>query len=300
MRMIPHLHTHALRLACLVTLGCSLSLTACSVVGSVSYKPPFVPIEFVIDTQGHISIQADASITTPIGDFGVGASAEQNVQPPSNGLLMFVQRLVGGKPMDAGFQVNENATVKTVVIDNDITLQFAGNLISVDARGHHTILLTSPSAATSQPTSTRQSHQPQPTSTPVHSRPTPVPQPTLIPIFGGLRDGGDYNACTQPGVFPNLTLLYTADPGAPTQVRFTVSVEYLVYITTASTSQQSAAAYSVSPASGTLDSGQTTIIDVSGPPPSDPNHAFLYLNVKISAGSRYEVLDDPNAGLTPC
>jgi hypothetical protein len=119
-------------------------------VGAATYKPPFVPIEFVIDTQGNVSVQLNASVSTPIGDFGVGAAAEKNVQPASNGMLMFIQRLIGGEPKDAGFQVHENAGVKKVVIDDTITLQFTGNLLSVDARGHHTILLTSPDASSDQ------------------------------------------------------------------------------------------------------------------------------------------------------
>ena len=71
---------------------------------------------------------------------------QENFQPPDGGFLLFIQRLAGGQPTDAGFQVNENVSVKTVVIDNQVTLRFTGNLISINATGHHNILLTSSDA----------------------------------------------------------------------------------------------------------------------------------------------------------
>lgn len=134
-----------LRMLCLVCMSFVVFLTSCSFVGSATYKPPFVPIDFVIDTEGHISIQADASIASPIGDFSVGASAEQSLQPPNGGILFIIDRLISGQPMDTAFKINENNAVKTVVIDHQVTLQFTGNLISINARGHHDILLTSSS-----------------------------------------------------------------------------------------------------------------------------------------------------------
>ena len=203
-RLSQHLNS-AVRLSALLILCCDLLLSACAVVGSATYKPPFIPIEFVIDTQGNISIQASSpTVSAPIGDFSIGATAEQNTQPPNGGLLMFIQHLVGGKPMDAGFRVNEDASVKTVIIDNTVTLQFSGNLISVDARGHHTILLTSPNAQSTKsagvsphPTGTvpatrvvlpTATHQLQAKPTRVPPTPSVIPTSTPVPYV----DCGSY------------------------------------------------------------------------------------------------------------
>lgn len=156
--------------ACLLSLSISLLTSACGVVGSADYQPPFVPIEFVIDTQGNISVQVSASLATPIGTFGVGAAAENTVQPPSGGLVMFIEHLIGGQPMDTGYQVSEDASTKTLVIDGTVTIEFTGNLTSVNAIGHHTILLTTPGH---QPSQQQQPVQSTPTDTPVPQKPAP-------------------------------------------------------------------------------------------------------------------------------
>ncbi len=133
-------------LVCFLALCASLFMTGCAVTGSASYRPPFLPLRFTIDTAGHVSLQLDATISTEIGDFGVGAAAENDLTPPPGGILVFVQRLFDGEPTDAVFGVSQDASEKIIIIDNDITLKVIGRIVSIDAKKHHTILITTPQA----------------------------------------------------------------------------------------------------------------------------------------------------------
>jgi hypothetical protein len=135
------------RLICIACVCSTLLVVGCSVQGQAKYSPPFVPVEFAIDTQGRISVQAgSATIATPIGDFSVGVSAEQDLNAPAGGMLVFIRRLFGGQPTDAAYNLHEASADMLLVIDDDITIHFSGKILSIDAKQHHTIVVTTPQA----------------------------------------------------------------------------------------------------------------------------------------------------------
>lgn len=115
---------------------------------SITYRPPFAPIEFVLDSDGHITVQVNANFVTPLGDFQLGGNASPNAQAPDGGILFQIEHLIHGVLMQATYQINENTDEKIVNIDNgQVVITFTGQLKNIDGRGHHTILLTSPSAS---------------------------------------------------------------------------------------------------------------------------------------------------------
>src|SRR2546430_10012852 len=67
--------------------GCG---SATETVG-VSYKPPFVPVIFAINSNGTISIQGNYSIVTPVGTFGLEANVSDTLQPIDNAFLLVIR-----------------------------------------------------------------------------------------------------------------------------------------------------------------------------------------------------------------
>lgn len=184
----------------------------CGVQGSVYYKPPFLPVRISFDTQGRFHIDADTSIATELGDFGVSGDASSNsVQPPKDGFLLWIQHLVGDAPKRAAFGINENDITKIVSIDGgQVVFTFSGTILSINGIGHHSVLITSPDAtdggrsaySESPPTATNTpfhqstplpvaTHKPAPPSPPTDT-PHPPPPPVTIKMLGGISDWNGY------------------------------------------------------------------------------------------------------------
>src|SRR5689334_22745661 len=107
---------------------------------TLTYHPPFVPIEFVLDSDGHIAVQVNANFVTPIGDFDLGGNALPNVQAPTGGILLQIEHLVNGVLMQASYQIHEDTDDKVLNIDDgQVVITFTGKLKGIDGRGHHTI-----------------------------------------------------------------------------------------------------------------------------------------------------------------
>jgi hypothetical protein len=170
------------RVALLAIIVVAMLLAGLKLVGSAYYHPPFIPVTFVIDGDGTISIRADASVATPVGEFGISADPTSHLKVPDNGFLMTIQHVLHGLAMDAVYQINEDDSEKIVDIDNgDLVFRFSGKFISVDGRTHHIIVLTSPHASGSGLT-TVVSPQSTPTASSVGTQaPVPPTQPSSAP-----------------------------------------------------------------------------------------------------------------------
>jgi hypothetical protein len=172
-------------LLCLLLI---LATAACDVVASAHYKPPFVPVLFSIDTAGHISVEATAAVTTPVGEFSVSGGAVGSLKPPDDGLLVLIQRVLDGSPSEAAFQLNEDDEQVTVVVDGKSTLKISNRRVEIDAINGRvrTVLVSSPNAQTSADTPAALP----PTDVP-EPPPSPTPVPTLAPAYMNLFEVND-------------------------------------------------------------------------------------------------------------
>jgi len=55
----------------------------------VEYKPPFIPAKLVIDNQGNVAIEGEASLVTPVGEFSIGA--EYELKREEDSLLVIIR-----------------------------------------------------------------------------------------------------------------------------------------------------------------------------------------------------------------
>jgi hypothetical protein len=105
--------------------------SGCSVLGQVGYRPPFLPITFLIDNLGHISIQGSASIVTEVGEFSLNVS--DTVNPPDDGFLVIIRHLHDGEISDAVYQIHSGDDEVDVTVDGHIELQITNKRVTIDA-----------------------------------------------------------------------------------------------------------------------------------------------------------------------
>jgi hypothetical protein len=80
-----------LRLLCgaaigVLCIGCEQQGTAS---GIASFKPVFLPVTFVISSDGSISAEGDLSYVTPLGEFSIGA--QYSLQQVDNSILVILR-----------------------------------------------------------------------------------------------------------------------------------------------------------------------------------------------------------------
>jgi hypothetical protein len=109
-----------------------LSGAACTPVGGVTYQPPFVPVQFVLSTDGSIAVERGKEITTPIGKIGVRGSLEKQIGGDSTGVI--IARSVGGQTVSYGFEVEQNGKA-TVCFDGAFheTADFENRTLTITA-----------------------------------------------------------------------------------------------------------------------------------------------------------------------
>lgn len=137
--------------------------TSCQANAAVTYKPPFLPITFAIDTAGNISIQGDLSIVTEVGEFGVQGSASTSFQPTDQGFLLIIRHLKDNVVVDTGYQINTDQEV-VVVVDGKTTIRVTQKEVFIDATSGTIRSITVAGADNQQSGST--DDQPAPTATP--------------------------------------------------------------------------------------------------------------------------------------
>src|SRR5688500_9609666 len=81
-----------------------LLLAACDSSASVGYRPPVLPVKFVLDSSGNISVEGEASIVTFLGEFSIGADYTVNRQPDTI-MVILRDRNKGRLGMDQIYRV---------------------------------------------------------------------------------------------------------------------------------------------------------------------------------------------------
>ncbi len=159
---------------------------------TATYQAPFVPVAFSIDTSGHISVHAVASVVTELGEFSVSGGVGHDLRPQEAGTVrLTIRHVVDGAVMDTLYDIVASRQVK-VMVDGHVEVSIAGREVTVDAsRGTSCVAVVDvrsndpkdahcpgPAAASNPPapaTSAPAASTPPPSQTP---RPTPVSTPT--------------------------------------------------------------------------------------------------------------------------
>lgn len=95
------------------------------------YKPPFVPVQISVSTNGSLSLDLTQSIVTPIGTFSIAENVSVNRPPVLSTVLLVIRHKVKSAIIDEAFQVD--AEDITVVLDGETNLRVSNKRIFVDA-----------------------------------------------------------------------------------------------------------------------------------------------------------------------
>ena len=96
--------------------------------GDVSYRPPFSPIKFVLDTLGNISIQGEASLVTPIGAFSLNARIATSEEAGSLLVIIRDKR----KAIDRMYRIRTGDGEFICQVNGSVTLKITNRLVIVD------------------------------------------------------------------------------------------------------------------------------------------------------------------------
>ncbi len=177
----------------LVVMGVTLFLAGCGdgntpqVSNSVtlSYSPPFVPVTFSLDSNGHISFSASARIVTEIGEFAIAAgSAITAFAVPNDSLLLTVRHKQDGNLVDSVYAISVgqgvgNADVKGSINEVKIGWDGKSNSVFIDASNGDITSIVVQGSATTYTTPVPVA----PTTVVPTATPIPPPTPTPVPAF---------------------------------------------------------------------------------------------------------------------
>jgi hypothetical protein len=122
-----------LRLLCgaaigVLCIGCEQQGTAS---GIASFKPVFLPVTFVISSDGSISAEGDLSYVTPLGEFSIGA--QYSLQQVDNSILVILRdrnRIPSG--LDTIYRVRTAGDEFDAVLDGRTEIHIADGQVTVD------------------------------------------------------------------------------------------------------------------------------------------------------------------------
>lgn len=209
-----------------------------TVSGALTYKPPFAPVTFAIDTNGTISVQGNFSIATPIGTFGLEANIADSLQPQDNTILLIIRHKQGGKVVDDVYKIQTGQDEVRVVTNGTTVIDVTSHKVFIDASSGSIQSISvrdtrwndqSNTSPTLVPTSAP-APIPTPTPTPTPS-PTPPPPGTILyqadwsnglngwkgspdwKVLNGklLSDGSNGNIIDGPTIVPPYQVSNTAD-----------------------------------------------------------------------------------------
>jgi len=107
----------------------SLTVTGCSL--SASYKPPYLPVKLVLDSDGNVSIVGEVSIVTFVGEFSIGAEYVLNDDPESI-MVIIRNREKGTYGVDTIYRVKTNGGKFVAVLDGNTIVQVENNQVLID------------------------------------------------------------------------------------------------------------------------------------------------------------------------
>jgi hypothetical protein len=110
----------------LLLAGCKTSLG--QPTEAVHFRPPFIPVTFSLDSNGHFSVSVGFSITTPIGAFS--ASSEVGTPIPNNSTRVSIIHTVNGTPVKDVYDIAERGSIN-VCLDGRFWENVGENSISI-------------------------------------------------------------------------------------------------------------------------------------------------------------------------
>jgi hypothetical protein len=143
---------------------CSLMLTACGDAisdlpknsttaepggptprGHIAYQPPFLPISFSVDSNGHIAVHSELNIVTPLGTFRAGAEGrwiDNNDQPlpaePADVTRLIICNQHAEQQACDAYLIGTGRKMR-VTMNGHIEAEFEHDLIKLDASPGSTI-----------------------------------------------------------------------------------------------------------------------------------------------------------------
>ncbi len=108
-------------------------LSSCGAKAKVTYQPPFIPINFSIDTTGTISIQGYGSVETPVGTFSISTNVFTQVQPEENILILVIRHKEYGSIVDTEYEIQTGQEDVKVVTNGTTTVEVTQQKIFIDA-----------------------------------------------------------------------------------------------------------------------------------------------------------------------
>lgn len=104
-------------------------LAACS--ASVSYKPPLLPVKFVLDSAGNISIVGESSLVTFVGEFSIGAQYMLYSEPDSITVIIR-DRKKGNHGFDTVYRIRTGRDEFSAVLNGETTVQVVNKQVLID------------------------------------------------------------------------------------------------------------------------------------------------------------------------
>jgi len=113
--------------------------------GHIAYQPPFLPINFAVDTNGHISVNSEMNIVTPLGKVKVGGEGiwkdQNNVPLPTEAAdvtrLIICDQRAGQQACDA-YLIGTGRKMR-VIMDGHIEGELERNVFTLNASPGSTI-----------------------------------------------------------------------------------------------------------------------------------------------------------------
>jgi hypothetical protein len=158
-----------------------LLLVACRPNASASYRPPFIPVTFSINSNWQVSVSVGASIATFLGTFSVQSEVGASLSPGST-RLSIVSTVNGAKQKwvyDIGEhglmtlclngQFEENVSASSIVV-TVLNVPSQVDLVPANATAsscHISVAVPAPARSAAAPTPAKSSSAPAPTEVPI-------------------------------------------------------------------------------------------------------------------------------------
>ncbi len=101
----------------------------------IGFQPPLLPVIFAIDTQGHISVEGNASIVTEVGTFSIDVGLPTSLQGENQSLLLIIKHRQNNTIVNTVYTVETGRDEIFIVTRGLTTTDITRNQITFDASG---------------------------------------------------------------------------------------------------------------------------------------------------------------------
>lgn len=100
---------------------------------TIGYKPPFLPVELDIDSNGQISIAGSASIVTAVGTFSLTEDIAAKQQTTDTALLVIIRHKQNGSVVDSVYSIQTQQDEVAIVTNGKTTIDVTQHKVFIDA-----------------------------------------------------------------------------------------------------------------------------------------------------------------------